>query len=407
MTLATQGIRFGAFAPGQAGGDALEACNLWEQHTLRRQDIVNSFRKWGGDTGKIDMALVSLKQVATNGRSPMVSWEPLHWDSTPGPYTLDAIVAGEHDAYIRSWALGIRSLGFTVYFRPMHEMNGDWYHWGGRPELYVRVWRRIVDIFREHGATNAKWVWCVNTSDSKDVDGRRFRMEDYWPGEDYVDILGIDGYNCYWGWRTFSQINMPPYKRVCALNPDMPVWICETATSEMTDPLMATVDRAFTTASALSAAPLTKAAWIADMWKTSGMERVEALCWFNEGKGHNWALNSSSASLYEMRRQLRNAEGYAPPPQPYVPPVPDRVAILADGYRAARLTWRQVPSFARGFRVLRKTTSYSLERVVPKSQLSIRIENLAPGIVHFFAVQSYTAVRNSAASQVVSIYIPE
>ena len=395
MTLATQGIRFGAFAPGPSGGDTLEAINFWEQRTQRRQDIVNNFRKWGGETGRFSSAQISLKQAASNGRAPMVSWEPLSWDGTPGDYTLDRIDAGEHDEYIRSWAVGVRTLPFTIYMRPMHEMNGDWYHWSGNPELYVRVWRRIVDIFDDAGVDNVKWIWCVNTSDTKGWPA----LELYWPGESYVDILGIDGYNNYWGWRSFSEINMPPYQRVCALDADKPVWICETATSEygattINGPISLKVGSS-------------KAAWIADMWATTGMERVEALLWFNEGKAHNWDIVSSTSALYEMRRQLRAAEGHVPPPPPYVPPVPDRVAIMADGYRAARLTWRQIPSFARGFKILRKTTQFTLVQTVPKTQLSVRLDGLTPGITHQFAVQSYTAVRNSAASQVVSYYVPD
>ena len=401
MSLATQNIKFGAFTPVLTGGDALEAINLWEMRLNRRMDVVNNFRKWGGDSGnfKLSNTQKSLGHAAAHGRIPLISWEPLTWNDQAEQFTLDRIVAGDHDVYIRESAQVLRGLGFTIYIRPMHEMNGNWYHWSGDPDLYVRAWRHIVDIFDEEGVDNVKWVWCVNCSDSKDENGKIYALEKYWPGPSYVDVLGIDGYNCYGGWRTFSSINMSAYKRVCALDPNLPVWIVETATSESTPELL-------TARYSTSTLP-SKAAWIQDMWATTGMERVQALLWFDQRnpKSYDWRIDSSSAAISELRRQVRLANGYVAPPPPYVPPVPDRVAVVPDGPGAVRLSWRIAPSFTRGYKVLRKTTALSVLQVVPKTQTSVRITDLEPGMIYTFGVQTYTLVRNSAASSLVSCVV--
>lgn len=395
MSLATQGVRFGAFTPTLVGGDAMEAVNLWEMRLGRRMDLVNAFRKWGGDSGNFGLAAKSLKQAAANGRSPLVSWEPLNWDATLGPYRLSTIVAGNHDAYLRQWAEGVRALGFDIYFRPMHEMNGNWYPWSGEPELYVAAWRYIVDIFDEYGADNAKWVWCVNAADVGGIP-----MERYWPGSSYVDVMGIDGYNCYGGWRSFSQINMNAYNRLCALDPDREVWMVETATDEARPEMKG----AFTATAVHS-----KAEWIRDMWATEGMERVTALLWFDERNpsSYDWRIDTSSVALHELRRQLAAATGYVPAPPPYVPPVPEKVTVVP-GVRAGSVvvSWRGVPSFARGYKVLRKTTSFSVLQTVPRTQTSVAITGLDSGSLYSFAVQSYTLVRNSAASGIVSCFVP-
>ena len=74
-------------------------------------------------------------------------------------------------------------------------MNGYWYPWseqrnGNQPGDYVKAWRHVVDIFRSVGATNATWVWCVNTPDHITTP-----LTELYPGDNYVDWTAIDGYN--------------------------------------------------------------------------------------------------------------------------------------------------------------------------------------------------------------------
>lgn len=80
-------------------------------------------------------------------------------------------------------------LGFTVVFRPLHEMNGGWFWWGTRtknhsPQLYVELYRMTVDYINER-SNHVLFAWSPN-----------FPFNDeYYPGDAYVDIVGIDYYN--------------------------------------------------------------------------------------------------------------------------------------------------------------------------------------------------------------------
>ena len=69
-----------------------------------------------------------------------------------------------------------------VLFRPMPEAGNKWYWWGCDSEsylwLYKFLFKRITDY---HQLTNIIWVW----------DGEGY---DYYPGDDYVDIVGMDIY---------------------------------------------------------------------------------------------------------------------------------------------------------------------------------------------------------------------
>lgn len=80
----------------------------------------------------------------------------------------------------------LRDADVPVIFRPYHEMNGDWFWWGARPD-YRRLWAQLQDRFiRVHQLDNLLWAWCSD----RPWQG----VEAYWPGHDRVDILGADIY---------------------------------------------------------------------------------------------------------------------------------------------------------------------------------------------------------------------
>jgi mannan endo-1,4-beta-mannosidase len=71
-------------------------------------------------------------------------------------------------------------------------MNGTWYSWGDGhtpPATFVAAWRHIVRVFRAAGATNATWLWTVNS-----IEGASSSLSQWWPGAAWVNWTGIDGY---------------------------------------------------------------------------------------------------------------------------------------------------------------------------------------------------------------------
>ena len=86
----------------------------------------------------------------------------------------------------------LRDAHVPVLFRAYHEMNGNWFWWGGRPgqdgsaALYRQIYDRFVNV---HHLDNLIWVWNVNTPG-----GSAGPIADYFPGPQYVDVLTIDVY---------------------------------------------------------------------------------------------------------------------------------------------------------------------------------------------------------------------
>ena len=80
-----------------------------------------------------------------------------------------------------------KEFGFPVIFRPWHEMNGGWFWWGKdncSPDEYIKLFQITVDYMRTQGVTNVLYAWSPDT---------KLTME-YYPGDEYVDILGLDIY---------------------------------------------------------------------------------------------------------------------------------------------------------------------------------------------------------------------
>jgi endoglucanase len=268
-------IMFGSYTYGGVWHGIEPIYNL-ESKLGQKLSVVHWFSNW---YNFLDHK--SLEIASTDGRIPMISWQPHN-------RSFDDIINGKYDIYIRSWALSAKDFGKTIYLRPFPEMNGNWTEWNGQPDKLVIAWRHIVELFRQEGADNVLWVWSPNANDEPRT--LENRMELYYPGDDYVDILAVDGYN--WGntksyslWKDFDSIFESAYDRITALNADKPFWVAEVASAERGGD---------------------KAAWINDMFNTTAFPRLEAIIWFDENKETDWRVDSSSDALQAFRTGLSN-----------------------------------------------------------------------------------------------------
>lgn len=80
-----------------------------------------------------------------------------------------------------------------VIFRPWHEHTGSWFWWGDAfrtPDRYKQLWHMTIDYLRsERGLDNLVTAY----SPGSGIDREKY-METY-PGDDCVDLLGIDIYH--------------------------------------------------------------------------------------------------------------------------------------------------------------------------------------------------------------------
>lgn len=115
-----------------------------------------------------------------------------------GGYTpMYDICRGRVDEQFRRLAKDIKAYAQPVLFRLNNEMNTDWTSYCGMqtmldPDIFIDTWRRLYDIFKEEGVDNCIWIWNpVATSCPHSNWGDRLN---YWPGSDYVQMLGLTYY---------------------------------------------------------------------------------------------------------------------------------------------------------------------------------------------------------------------
>jgi mannan endo-1,4-beta-mannosidase len=237
------------------------------------------------------------RRIAEFGAVPVISWELWNWgERTDGPERLPMINRGEYDEYFRNWARELRAYNDPVFIRFGFEMNGDWFSWGGRdPDGFVAAWRRVHAIFAQENATNAIWVWSPNIKSIPEVEIASWNnMHNYYPGNDVVDWVALDGYN--WGktrnsneyrWLSFDELFGDLLAEFGRLYPDKWQMVGEFASVGSED--------------GTAGHGGSKAAWIAQAYGQIPLHRrLGAVVWFNLDKQRegefDWSLTSNNAT---------------------------------------------------------------------------------------------------------------
>jgi hypothetical protein len=289
--LASRTVPWGVYVPEYPGAAPVLDDVATEAGSAPR--IVMWFKHWAGPYSAFNAS--DFTSVIQRKATPMVTWmsddptapgyPPL---SSQKAYAPRIIAAGTYDAYVRSWADGLRALDTPVLLRLDQEMNGVWYAWspsvnGNTAPDYVNMWRHIHDIFRAEGATNVGFVWSPNVAC-----GGCAAVAPLYPGDRYVDWVGLDGFN--WGstkasgWQSFENLFAASLRQVRGIT-SRPVMIAETASAPVGGD---------------------KATWITNMFSyVVNNPEISALVWFDANKETDWRLNSSNAARQAFVSGLR------------------------------------------------------------------------------------------------------
>ncbi len=226
---------------GLGGGDIWNRLDQIETATDKDFLIVSKYQSWGDADSGFNKEWAS--ELKDKGSIPMITWEP--WSTASGgakvqpDYQLQDIVNGNYDSYIVKYAKEIKDWNNPVLIRFAHEMNGNWYPWGGeingnKPEDYKAAWIHVYTIFADIGVKNVTWVWSPNEPFSDQGFTYTSNFDAYYPGDQYVDWVAFSGFNwgkvnAYQTWRSFSDIVEPAYTKLEAYN--KPIMISEINTS--------------------------------------------------------------------------------------------------------------------------------------------------------------------------------
>ena len=117
------------------------------------------------------------------------------------PVSLEQGAAGAYNDRFAALAAGLVKWGLgNSMLRLGWEFNGGWYTWRaqGKAAAYAAYWRQIVTAMRAvAGAGDLRFVW------NPDLGYQSFPAEQAWPGDDYVNYVGIDVYDDSYAANTY------------------------------------------------------------------------------------------------------------------------------------------------------------------------------------------------------------
>lgn len=92
--------------------------------------------------------------------------------------------------------LQLQDSGIAAVWRPLHEAAGGWFWWGvGGSTCYKSLYRLVFDrMVNGNGVKNLIWVWNIERDPAIGYDAAALNPA-WYPGDAYVDVIGVDVYN--------------------------------------------------------------------------------------------------------------------------------------------------------------------------------------------------------------------
>jgi hypothetical protein len=135
------------------------------------------------------------------------------FESTEFVYTPQNIIDGKFDDDLRVWCDDARNFGSLLLAEYGTEVNSDSFPWSGvvngaeekngygdptladGPERFRDAYRHIITICRTEGAVNITWVFHIDIESTPDESWNQF--ENYYPGDEWINWIGISVYGTY------------------------------------------------------------------------------------------------------------------------------------------------------------------------------------------------------------------
>ena len=269
-----------------------------------KPDIIVFFLMWPNKEKNINSFNLthSLDAIDQFGAISCISWEPMYLQNSKEVTILKEDIAnGKYDEYLDEFIFQVKAFKNPVIIRFAHEMNLSRYHWGvvkdnyndKAPDIYIKMFRYIVDYFKKNKVKNALFAFCPNVDSVPNASWNK--IKNYYPGDKYVDILGLDGYN--WGacaseknlgwvssWRSFNETFQNPTNELRDLSMLKPIIVFETATAKKGG---------------------NKTTWLENAIKEAKKLDITALCWFQVNKECEWKITSKQKNVLKKQFHTR------------------------------------------------------------------------------------------------------
>jgi hypothetical protein len=247
-------------------------------------------------------------------------WLEQAWRARATPFVnvgmdvrIASVARGDHDHAIRVLAAQLRSWlaqggGRSLILAPFPEMNTNWVPYGMDPYGSREAFRRLRRIFQSEGLneTQVRWAFAPNNRSTSP-----YRLTDYYPGDAYVDLIGISAFNfgpaIQGRWLTAAETIGGTLDELRSFVPHKPYLIAQTGTSSSGGD---------------------KNAWVRNLFALAAADpNVVGLIYFNFDKETDWPVWDGRSGSLGWQEGLQAAavyqwpltEWFQPGPLPFRP----------------------------------------------------------------------------------------
>lgn len=265
-------LKWGVFA-----GSNPTTIKEFETKITENPDYLAYFIHWGNGAGALPKFLA--EYANDKDRTLVLFWEASDYliGGTVQPaFSYRTILRGDWDNYLKDFAKQTADYKGQIILIPFSELNGNWTPWSGTtngntPAEAVAAFRYVHGFFT--GIDNVKFGLAVNAASVPNTTANAISA--YYPGDEYVDYVGVDGFNVSSPWYTFDEIFRPALSVLSKYN--KPMFIFSFASAEGNK----------------------KADWLDDALNTQMPKYplLKGFIYFNQNKEHNWLLWSDTNTL--------------------------------------------------------------------------------------------------------------
>lgn len=170
--------------PALTGFDFINYTRDWS--TINFTELVDNAKEWWNNNG--------LVAIMWHWRDPLKKTDGFYTKDTS--FDVSKISDTNSDEYkamiadidvIAGYLKQLKESNIPVLWRPLHEASGGWFWWGAKgAEPCKTLWKIMYDrLVNYHQLNNLIWVWTTDSAND---------ALNWYPGDDYVDIVGMDIY---------------------------------------------------------------------------------------------------------------------------------------------------------------------------------------------------------------------
>ncbi len=214
--IAVEGAKYIAAFPDLCGE---EDC-VSEDRITAYENLVNKNLAWvyfsNNWTNGISFPEEEVAVITGMNRIPFIRMMPrsdFEIEGIDPVWDLRDILSGDYDAELLVWFTQAAQVDSPLLVEFGTEMNGSWFSWNGLyygaantdiygdsdypdgPEIFRDAYRHIIDLSRTAGSDNITWFFHFDVSSDPEEDWNDPVL--YYPGDNYIDWLGVSAYGMY------------------------------------------------------------------------------------------------------------------------------------------------------------------------------------------------------------------